>query len=103
MRCYLKYKNGGENYAGARGTTRAAANDEPLPETIKVRLISANGNVTAIGTMQTTTGEVTLDDEAWFSLDGRRIVGKSSTKGIYVRYASGSSQGKNNGKKVIIK
>ena len=93
MRCYLKYKNGTEDYAGARGMNRAAANDEPLPETIKVRLISANGEVTGIGTLQTKTGEVTLDGEAWYSIDGRRIVSKPSTKGIYV----------NNGKKVVIK
>jgi hypothetical protein len=93
MRCYLKYKNGDEDYAGARGTNRAAANDEPLPETIKVRLISANGEVNAIGTISTRTGEVTMDNDAWYSLDGRRIVGKPSTKGVYI----------NNGNKVIIK
>ena len=93
MRCYLKYKNGTEDYAGARGMNRAAANDEPLSESIKVRLISANGEVTGIGTLQTKTGEVTLDGEAWYSTDGRRIVGKPSTKGIYL----------NNGKKVVIK
>ena len=86
MRCYLE----NEGFAGARGAKREA---EPLPETIKVRLISANGEVTAIGTMQTKTGEVTLDGEAWYSMDGRRIVGKPSTKGIYV----------NNGHKMIIK
>ena len=86
MRCYLE----NESFAGARGAKRAAA--EPLPETIKVRLISANGEVTGIGTLQTKTGEFTLDNEAWYSLDGRRIVGKPSAKGIYV----------NNGKKVII-
>ena len=91
MRCYLKYKDGAENYAGARGMSRAA--DEELPETIKVRLIGANGEVTAIGTLQTKTGEVTIDKEGWYSLDGRRIEGKPSAKGIYV----------NNGKKVIIK
>lgn len=91
MRCYLKYKNGSANYAGARGMTRAA--DEELPETIKVRLIGADGEVTAIGSLQTKTGEVTFDKDAWYSLDGRRIEGKPSAKGIYV----------NNGKKVIIK
>ena len=91
MRCYLKYKNGDENYAGARGMSRAA--DEELPETIKVRLIGADGEVTAIGSLQTKTGEVTFDKDAWYSLDGRRIEGKPSAKGIYV----------NNGKKVIIK
>ena len=91
MRCYLKYKNGTENYVGAPGMNRAAG--EELPETIKVRLISANGEVTAIGTLQTTTGEVTFDKDAWYSLDGRRIEGKPSKKGIYV----------NNGKKILIK
>ena len=88
MRCYLENKS----FAGARGMNRAAA-DEPLPETIKVRLISANGDMTGIGSMSTKTGEVTMDSEAWYSIDGRRIEGKPSTKGIYV----------NNGKKVVIK
>lgn len=88
MRCYLE----NESFARARGMNRAAA-DEPLPETIKVRLISANGDVTGIGSMSTKTGEVTMDSEAWYSIDGRRIEGKPSTKGIYV----------NNGKKVVIK
>ena len=86
MRCYLE----NANFAGARGTNRAA---EQLPETIKVRLISANGEVTGIGTISTKTGEGTIDNGAWYSLDGRRIEGKPSTKGIYV----------NNGKKVVIK
>jgi hypothetical protein len=91
MRCYLKYKNGTENYVGAPGMNRAAG--EELPETIKVRLIGADGEVTGIGSLQTKTGEVTFDKDAWYSLDGRRIEGKPSAKGIYV----------NNGKKVIIK
>ena len=87
MRCYLK----NEGFAGARGAKREAA--EPLPETIKVRLVSANGEVTGIGSLLTKTGEVTLDGGAWYSLDGRRIAGKPTVKGVYV----------NNGKKVIIK
>ena len=86
MRCYLE--NAG--FAGARGMKREA---EPLPETIKVRLISANGEVTAIGSLLTKTGEVTLDGGAWYSMDGRRTEGKPTAKGVYV----------NNGKKVIIK
>ena len=86
MRCYLE----NASFAGARGMNRAA---EQLPETIKVRLISANGEVTGIGTISTRTGEGTIDNGAWYSLDGRRIVGKPSTKGVYI----------NNGNKVIIK
>jgi hypothetical protein len=86
MRCYLE----NESFAGARGSNRAA---EQLPETIKVRLVSANGEVTAIGTISTKTGEGTIDNGAWYSLDGRRIEGKPSVKGVYVK----------NGQKIVIK
>lgn len=92
MRAYLKYKNGEEDYAGARAR-RVVAKDEQLPETITVRLISASGEVTAIGSISTKTGEVTLDDDVWYTLDGIRLDGKPTQKGIYV----------NKGKKVIIK
>ena len=91
MRCYLEYTGSDANWAAARGMNRAAAADEPLPETIKVRLIGANGEVTAIGTLHTQTGEVVLD--GWYTLDGTRLSGQPTRKGIYV----------NNGKKVIIK
>ncbi len=99
MRCYLKYKNGGEDFARAR----SAAPGEQLPETIKVRLIGADGEVTSIGSLQMTTGEATFDNDSWYTLDGRRIEGKPSTNGIYVRSTSGRFQGKNKGKMVIIK
>ena len=39
------------------------------------------------------TGEMTFDSEAWYTLDGVRLSGKPSTKGIYI----------NNGKKIVIK
>lgn len=67
--------------------------EETLPETISVRLVNANGDVTAIGTLHTQTGEVTLDDGRWYTLDGTRLSGQPTRKGIYV----------NNGKKVVIK
>lgn len=90
MRAYLKYKDGGQNYAGAPTMApRHAA--EVLPERISVRLIDAEGNVTGIGTLETRTGEVTLD--GWYTLDGTRLSGQPTRKGIYV----------NNGKKVVIK
>ena len=89
MRCYLE----NASFAGAPGMNRAASAGEQLPATIKVRLVNANGEVTAIGTMQTRTGEVTLDGGAWYTVDGRHMEGKPSTKGIYI----------NSNKKVIIK
>lgn len=91
MRCYLSYV--GEP-AQARALTRgAAATDEELPSSIIVRLVGANGQTTAIGTIDTKTGEMTFDSEAWYTLDGVRLSGKPTKKGLYI----------NNGKKIVIK
>ena len=92
MRCYLSYV-GTEAPAPARGLTRSAAATDDLPQSITVRLVSRSGETTAIGTLDTKTGELSFDSEAWYTLDGVRLSGKPSTKGIYI----------NNGKKVAIK
>jgi len=90
--CYLMWA--GSEPDNARALTRsAAATEEELPQSITVKLVGANGETTAIGTLDTKTGEVTFDSEAWYTLDGIRLSGKPSTKGIYI----------NNGKKVVIK
>ena len=91
MRCYLSYV-GTEAPAPARGLTRAAATDD-LPQSITVRLVSRNGETTAIGEIDTKTGKMTFDSEAWYTLDGVRLSGKPSKKGLYI----------NNGRKVVIK
>ena len=41
--------------------------------------------------------------ESWFTLDGRKLDGKPTRKGLYIRSTSGRLQGKNNGVKVVIK
>ena len=89
MRCYLSYV-GTSAPAPARRLTRSASGDD-LPASITVRLVSRNGDVTAIGTLDTTTGEISFD--GWYDMSGRKLDGKPSTKGIYI----------NNGKKVIVK
>ena len=89
--CYLMWT--GSEPDNARALTRGAAATEELPQSITVKLISANGETTAIGTLDTKTGEVSFDSEAWYTLDGVRLSGKPSTKGIYI----------NNGKKIVIK
>ena len=91
--CYLMWTGYEPDYAPARGLTRGAAADEEMPQRITVKLVSASGETTAIGTLDTKTGEMTFDSEAWYTLDGIRLSGKPSTKGIYI----------NNGKKVVIK
>ena len=92
MRCYLSYI-GTEAPAPARGLTRSAAATDDLPQSITVRLVSRNGETTAIGEIDTKTGKMTFDSEAWYTLDGVRLSGKPSTKGIYI----------NNGRKIVIK
>ena len=92
MRCYLSYV-GTDAPAPARGLTRSAAATDDLPQSITVRLVSRSGETTAIGTLDTKTGELSFDSEAWYTLDGVRLSSKPSTKGIYI----------NNGKKIVIK
>ena len=91
MRCYLSYV-GTSAPAPARGLTRAAATDD-LPQSITVRLVSRSGETTAIGEIDTKTGKMTFDSEAWYTLDGVRLSGKPTKKGLYI----------NNGRKVVIK
>ena len=92
MRCYLSYV-GTEAPAPARGLTRSAAATDDLPQSITVRLVSRSGETTAIGEIDTKTGKMTFDSEAWYTLDGVRLSGKPTKKGLYI----------NNGRKVVIK
>ena len=90
--CYLMWTGYEPDYAPARGMTRgAAAEDEELPQRITVKLVSASGETTAIGEIDTTTGK--FDFDGWYTLDGVKLMGKPSAAGIYI----------NNGKKVAIK
>ena len=75
------------------GAPRRGAAEEALPSRMTVRLVNADGDVTAIGTIDTKTGEIRFDSDAWYTLDGRRLNGKPSVKGMYI----------NNGKKIIVK
>ncbi len=88
FRAYLKFTAPGSSSAPRRG-----AAEETLPSRMTVRLVNADGDVTAIGTIDTKTGEIRFDSEAWYTLDGRRLNGKPSVKGMYI----------NNGKKIIVK
>lgn len=82
FRCYLWAPSA----SLARGVGRPG---NLLPESIKVVLVSASGDTTGIGTLDTRTGEVSFGDE-WYGLDGRKLGGMPTKKGIYIH----------NGKKV---
>lgn len=59
------------------------------PDRIKVRLLSKNGSVTAVGSVNTRTGEF----DKWYDLSGRRLDSAPTAPGIYI----------NNGRKTVIK
>lgn len=84
FRCYLMAPEA----ALTRGSGAA------LPETMRVVLKGADGSITGIGTIDTMTGEATLDGNGpWYTLGGQYLQGKPSRPGIYIH----------NGKKVVIK
>ena len=73
MRAYLKRTSTN----GVRGANGNAT--QPLPQTMKVVIRSANGETTTVGTL-------TLEYETgdWFSIDGHKLSGKPSKKGMYI-------------------
>ena len=89
MGCYLLWS---DEPNASRAAARDAATEE-LPQSITVRLVSADGEVTGIGEIDTKTGEMTFDSEAWYTLNGVRLSGKPTKKGLYIM----------NGKKVVVK
>lgn len=93
MRCYLVYNGSteGGTFQNARSMTRGAGSTEELPQTITVVLLSSSGETTGIGTLDTKTGDITLD--GWYTMDGRKLEGKPTKKGLYI----------NNGRKIVIK
>ena len=93
MRCYLVYNGStdGGTFQNAPSRTRGAGSTEELPQTITVVLLSSSGETTAIGTLDTKTGAITLD--GWYTMDGRKLDGKPTKKGLYI----------NNGRKIVIK
>ena len=87
MRAYLKRSA----TAGARALTRGAA--ESLPETMTVVLRGANGETTSVIELKNGKMEELDSFDSWYSLDGSKLSGKPTKKGLYI----------NNGKKVVIK
>jgi hypothetical protein len=53
--------------------------------------VTLNTTTTGIGTLDTKTGDITL--EGWYTMDGRKLEGKPTKKGLYI----------NNGRKIVIK
>ncbi len=75
----------------AKSTDDVASLDD-LPKTIEVHVIKKDGSRTYLGTLNTYTGEITVEDR-WYDMKGRRLQHKPTAKGTYY----------NNRKKVVIK
>lgn len=65
---------------------------DDLPGSIEVHVIKEDSSRTYLGTLNTYTGEITVEDR-WFDMKGRRLQHKPTAKGTYY----------NNRKKVVIK
>ena len=58
---------------------------------MKVKLVSADGSVTAVGTINAATGDVSID--TWSDMNGRILPEGPAESGMYIH----------NGKQVLIK
>jgi len=83
------------NVSAIKGLAKSAddvASLDDLPKTIDVHVIEEDSSRTYLGTLNTYTGEITVEDR-WFDMKGRRLQQKPTAKGTYF----------NNKKKVVIK
>ncbi len=94
--CYLEYTGTGDltdtQNAAARRVTRGEG--DTLPDVIEIVWMSAGDETTGITDPTPDPSPTGAGNGcAWYSLDGRRLSGKPSVKGVYI----------NNGRKVVIK
>ena len=75
MRAYLKYTS--TTNAPAHQASGENATNE-LPKTMRV--VIGSGNVTAIDTLDMNVG----DSDDWYSINGQKLSGKPTAKGIYI-------------------
>lgn len=88
FRAYLLYDgtwDGNQPTAAARRTTRGEGG---LPDVIDIVWLAANSGTTGISSIG-----ITHDGDAWYSLDGRKLNGKPTAKGLYIH----------NGRKEVVK
>ena len=86
FRAYLTYQ-GTNNVFSAMTRDGAGDTCSEIPDRITVRLLGKDGTLTAVGTMDTSTGDVRI--EQWFDMLGRPIDGTPSLPGMYMN-SSGS-------------
>ena len=88
FRAFLQYTGSSVQSAPMRGGTRA---DVSLPNSMKVKLIDANGTITATGEISTETTDFIID--TWYDMNGHMLPDAPTTPGMYIH----------NGNQVLIK
>ena len=87
-RCYLTY-DGASLKASLRDIN--GSSQQEIPSLIKVKLLDNEGSVTAVGWLDTESGDVTID--RWYDMSGRELDGAPMGNGMFIH----------NGKAVLIK
>lgn len=80
LRAYLKYI--GDSKSLLKSAAPAPADIE-LPESIEVRLVDSDGDLTGIAKWNMATGEITKVN-GWYDLNGRKLNKKPENKGMFV-------------------
>ncbi len=88
FRAYLLSDGTWDGQQPAVGAARTRSAASSLPDVIDIVWIPAQSRTTGISTVGAAS-----ETDGWFSLDGRKLDGKPTKKGLYI----------NNGKKVVIK
>ena len=81
FRAYLTY-DGTNNVFRAPMRGSADDTDPDIPDRITLRLLDKNGVVNAVGTINTATGNVKI--EQWFDMQGRPVDGTPALPGMYM-------------------
>ena len=96
FRAYMEY-NGLDDLSGPIIPSARMREPAELPQSMPIVIVEEDPegeNVTTqIGTLDTRTGEITLDGGDWYTLDGRKLQGKPQAQGLYLH----------NGHKVVVK
>lgn len=81
FRAYLKRD------AASHAPGRNMSGSTDVPQRLTVYLTDRDGGLTAVGMLDTQSGQVTFNDNAWYSLDGRPLPGRPEIPGVYINGA----------------
>ena len=76
-RAYMRHGN-----ALAAPMRGASTDTGSLPAALKVMLVSGNGTITAVGTMDASTGSISID--SWYDMNGRPLQTEPTQSGMYI-------------------